>query len=80
LALPGPAWPRALTVDMTGRVRDQHVLGNHDGTSLPMLVPAGRSADVVTAPGRPGSLNHTEDMASLSAVLRSWGERFGARL
>jgi hypothetical protein len=59
---------------------DQYVLGNDDGTSRIMLVPVTRSADVVTALGWQGPLNHTEDMASLSAVLRSWEARFGARL
>lgn len=59
---------------------DQYVRGHDDGTSRIMLVPAARSADVVTAVGWQGPLNHTEDMARLSSVLRSWEARFGARV
>ena len=59
---------------------DQFVRDNEDGTSRIMLVPAARGADVVTAVGWQGPLNFSEDMAALSAVLRSWEDRFGARL
>jgi hypothetical protein len=59
---------------------DQYVLSHDDGTSRIMLVPAARGADAVAALGWQGPLNHTEDMVSLSAVLRSWEARFGARL
>ena len=58
----------------------RYVRDHDDGASRAMLVPAARSADVVTAIGWQGPLNHTEDMALLSAVLRSWETRFGARL
>ncbi len=44
------------------------------------LVPARRSADVPAAVGWCGPVNHTEDVAPLCAVLRSWEDRFGIRV
>ncbi|MFE2166330.1 DUF4253 domain-containing protein [Streptomyces sp. NPDC059447] len=44
------------------------------------LVPAGRGADVPAAIGWGGPLNHENDTARISAVLRSWEDRFGARV
>ncbi|MFF3977907.1 DUF4253 domain-containing protein [Streptomyces sp. NPDC001828] len=44
------------------------------------LVPARRSADVPAALGWHGSANHENDVARLCAVLRSWEDRFGARV
>ncbi|WP_030868515.1 DUF4253 domain-containing protein [Streptomyces sp. NRRL F-2747] len=44
------------------------------------LVPAARGADVPTAMGWRGAVNHEDDTALLTAVMRSWEERFGARL
>lgn len=44
------------------------------------LVPAGRGADVPTAMGWCGPTNHENDTALISAVLRSWEDRFGARV
>ncbi|MFE9632838.1 DUF4253 domain-containing protein [Streptomyces sp. NPDC006463] len=44
------------------------------------LVPAGRPADVPTAMGWCGPTNHENDTALVSAVLRSWEDRFGARV
>ncbi|MGH3172091.1 MAG: DUF4253 domain-containing protein, partial [Trebonia sp.] len=57
---------------------DQYVRENDDGTSRIMLVPAARGADVLTAVGWYGAMNHTGDMFLLSSVLRSWEDRFGA--
>jgi len=64
-----------------GEAADKFVLENDDGTSRIMLIPAIRSADVVTAMGwrGPAGLTRTS-VASLSAVVRSWEERFGVRL
>jgi len=59
---------------------DQYVLDHDDGTSRLLLVAADRSADVITVAGWQGPLNHTDDMAALSAVLRSWEDRFGIRV
>ncbi|MEU2956061.1 DUF4253 domain-containing protein [Streptomyces xanthochromogenes] len=44
------------------------------------LVPARRSADVPAALGWHGPENHEHDVARLCAVLRSWEDRFGARV
>ncbi|MFE8960094.1 DUF4253 domain-containing protein [Streptomyces iakyrus] len=44
------------------------------------LVPARRSADVPAAIGWTGPANHEGDTARLSAVLRSWEDRFGIRV
>ncbi|MFC9795747.1 DUF4253 domain-containing protein [Streptomyces sp. NPDC057695] len=46
----------------------------------PALVPARRSADVPAVIGWTGPLNHENDVARLCAVLRSWEDRFGARV
>ncbi|MET9967273.1 DUF4253 domain-containing protein [Streptomyces sp. NPDC006356] len=43
------------------------------------LVPARRSADIPTAIGWMGPANHENDTGRLSAVLRSWEDRFGIR-
>jgi hypothetical protein len=59
---------------------DQHVRATDDGTSRVLLAPAARSADVVTAVGWLGPCNYTNDIFLLSSVLRSWEERFGARV
>ncbi len=44
------------------------------------LVPARRSADIPTAIGWTGPANNEGDTARLSAVLRSWEDRFGIRV
>ncbi|MBN0047108.1 DUF4253 domain-containing protein [Streptomyces actuosus] len=44
------------------------------------LVPTDRNADIPAAIGWSGSLNHEDDPGALSAVLRSWEERFGTRV
>ncbi|MFD0076766.1 DUF4253 domain-containing protein [Streptomyces sp. NPDC127166] len=46
----------------------------------PALVPARRSADIPAVIGWTGPLNHENDVARLCAVLRSWEDRFGARV
>lgn len=51
-----------------------------DGTARLLLVPARRSADVLTALGWQGPVNHSDEKAPLSAMLRSWEDRFGARV
>ncbi|MEV6956490.1 DUF4253 domain-containing protein [Streptomyces sp. NPDC051183] len=55
-----------------------------DGGCLPSprlaLVPAGRGADVLAAIGWGGPANHENDTARIAAVLRSWEDRFGARV
>lgn len=44
------------------------------------IVPGERPTDVITALGWTGPCNQGTDLAALSAVLRSWEERFGAVL
>ncbi|MFE1869361.1 DUF4253 domain-containing protein [Streptomyces sp. NPDC059496] len=44
------------------------------------LVPVGRPADVPAAIGWSGPVNYVDDVARLCAVLRSWEDRFGARV
>ncbi|MDR7302607.1 DUF4253 domain-containing protein [Haloactinomyces albus] len=44
------------------------------------LVPVRRGADVLTVLGWSGAANHVSRTAGLSAMLRSWEERFGARV
>ncbi|MEV6675476.1 DUF4253 domain-containing protein [Streptomyces erythrochromogenes] len=44
------------------------------------LVPSRRGADVPTALGWCGPTNYENDTALISVVLRSWEDRFGARL
>ncbi|HEY1812191.1 MAG TPA: DUF4253 domain-containing protein [Kofleriaceae bacterium] len=42
------------------------------------LVAVARPADAVAAIGWSGPLNHTNDVAELCAVMRTWEDRFGA--
>jgi len=42
------------------------------------VVAAQRPADIITTLGWPGAVNYRDDTAPLSAVLRSWEDRFGA--
>ncbi|MFE2296108.1 DUF4253 domain-containing protein [Streptomyces sp. NPDC059452] len=44
------------------------------------LVPARRSADIPAAIGWSGPMNHENDVARLCAVLRSWEDRYDARV
>jgi hypothetical protein len=62
------------------RFAEQNALDNDDGTSRIMLVPAARSADVLSASGWDGALNYVQPKSPLSSVLRSWEERFGVRV
>ncbi|GAB3165053.1 hypothetical protein GCM10027059_22160 [Myceligenerans halotolerans] len=44
------------------------------------LIPADKGADALTLAGWGGPCNHTNDTELISAALRSWDERFGARV
>jgi hypothetical protein len=44
------------------------------------LVPAGRGADTLTAIGWQGARHHNAWTAPLSAMVRTWEDRFGARV
>ncbi|MFC9591441.1 DUF4253 domain-containing protein [Streptomyces sp. NPDC056944] len=50
------------------------------GDVRPALVPARRSADIPAVIGWGGPMNHENDVARMCAVLRSWEDRFGARV
>lgn len=57
----------------------QRALYQYTGEARIGLVPAPRPADVLALLGWDGACNHRTS-AELSAVLRSWEDRFGARL
>jgi hypothetical protein len=80
----GRRWPGLAPAGDTGQepddFADQYVRDNDDGTSRIILVAAARGADVLTAVGWEGAVNYTGDNSWLSSVLRSWEDRFGARL
>jgi hypothetical protein len=80
----GRAWPGLAPAGDSGQdpdeFADQHVRATDDGTSQVILVPAARGADVLTVTGWLGPCNYTNDTPLLSSVLRSWEERFGARV
>jgi hypothetical protein len=80
----GQGWPGLAAAVDNGHdpdeFADRNVRENDDGTSRIMLVPAARSADVVTAVGWDGAVNYIQPKPVISSVLRSWEERFGARV
>ncbi|MFI1992688.1 DUF4253 domain-containing protein [Actinoplanes sp. NPDC020271] len=80
---PGLAPPGAIGTDPEEHaVESAELLADFDraaGARLG-LVPCSRGADAPAAIGWSGPLNHENDTAMISAVLRSWEERFGARL
>ncbi|MEV6282523.1 DUF4253 domain-containing protein [Kribbella sp. NPDC051770] len=49
-------------------------------TSRLLLTKAARTADLLAVVGWNGPLNHSNEIAPLAAVLRSWEDRFGARV
>ncbi|GAA1571067.1 DUF4253 domain-containing protein [Actinomadura kijaniata] len=76
---PGPA-PRGAALQDPDAVADRHARAiAARGLSLG-LVAVDRGADALTAVGWQGALNHNEWTAPLSAVVRGWEDRFGARV
>ncbi|NUT49208.1 MAG: DUF4253 domain-containing protein [Saccharothrix sp.] len=82
----GRTWPgSALTPPPDAdpdRIADglaEHLVAGHPSIRLG-LVAVDRGADAVTAAGWTGPANYVEDTAEISAVLRTWEERFGARV
>ncbi|GAA2729562.1 DUF4253 domain-containing protein [Actinocorallia aurantiaca] len=73
---PGLAPPAPRSKD-PGLHADQ-IVRNLTGESHLALVPAARGADVLTVTGWTGSCNYGGDTAPLSALLRTWEDRFGA--
>lgn len=45
-----------------------------------LLAPAARGADLPAVVGWGGPMNHTNELAPLLAILRSWEDRFGVRV
>ncbi|MCB5167849.1 DUF4253 domain-containing protein [Streptomyces bambusae] len=79
LAEPGPA--AGVDPERTAAETAAVLIGaGGRGRPRPALVPARRSADLPAAAGWTGPTNHTNDTAVLSAVLRSWEDRYGARV
>ncbi len=69
LAAPQASWEQVSDdAELLERIRDRRV----------GLVAAGRPADTIAAIGWTGMVNHLEDPALLSAVLRSWEVRWNA--
>ncbi|MET7441740.1 DUF4253 domain-containing protein [Streptomyces sp. NPDC004082] len=85
----GPLWPGlapAAPLDADPDARAAEVAdsltdgGSWLGEPRLALVPARRSADLPAAVGWSGAVNHEDDVARLSSVLRSWEDRFGIRV
>lgn len=73
-----PATPPGDDPDQTVR---EHVLARYAGDDVLLgLVPAARGADALTRMGWSGPCNHTDHPQEISAVVRSWEDRFGARV
>ncbi|WP_416902450.1 DUF4253 domain-containing protein [Micromonospora echinospora] len=76
---PGPAEP-GQPEGSPGDFADEYVAFLADGQTRLGLVPAARSADTLTVTGWTGPTNFTNDSGEIAAVVRSWEERFGARV
>lgn len=76
---PGPAPPGTL-VEHPDHLADQLARELNTGKSPLALAPAARGADVLTVMGWQGAINHNQWIAPLSAVVRTWEDRFGARV
>ena len=80
----GKQWPGLLDAQRPGRdpdeVADAYAEQALDQGLRLGLTAALRGADALTVTGWPGPVNHTTDTAEISAVVRSWEERFGARV
>jgi hypothetical protein len=76
---PGLAPPGAL-IDDPAVVADRCAAGMADGRMRLGLVAVGRGADALVATGWVGAANYFHRTAELAAVVRSWEDRFGARV
>jgi hypothetical protein len=83
-AMFGPSGPRfpglapVLTTEIDPELT-RRALSQYTRDARIALIPADRPADVLPALGWDGACNHRTS-AELAAVLRSWEDRFGARL
>ncbi|PRY44488.1 DUF4253 domain-containing protein [Umezawaea tangerina] len=78
---PGLSQPPPARID-PDRAADglaEQLLAGHNSMRLG-LVAATRGSDALTTAGWTGPVNHTNDTAEISAVLRNWEDRFGARI
>jgi hypothetical protein len=76
---PGLAAPGELTDD-PGAVADRCAEQAPDGDLRLGLVAVRRGADALVATGWIGAANYFDQVAPLAAVVRSWEDRFGARV
>ncbi|MBQ1074179.1 DUF4253 domain-containing protein [Micromonospora sp. C31] len=76
---PGLA-PPGVQTEQPDELADQCADFLADGRTRLGLVPAVRSADTLAVAGWSGPTNHTGDAGEISAVLRSWEDRFGVRV
>lgn len=77
---PGLAEPGVLDRD-PDEVARRYVEERYSGESMLLgLVPATRGADTLALVGWDGPVNHTDHTPEISAVVRSWEDRFGARV
>ena len=87
-AAPGKAWPGLAPTTARVDAAEAGATADREAAALLAsrrpwrlgLVAAGRGADAPTVVGWDGPANHTNDAAHISAVLRSWEDRFGARV
>lgn len=76
---PGPARPGNLLADPDILANQQAAHFVDEDTRI-ALVPVRRGADVMPALGWSGAANHVSRTAGLSALVRSWENRFGVRV
>jgi hypothetical protein len=82
--LPYPSWPgpaaRGGSLADPDTVAREYVASLGAESVLLGLVASARGADTLTACGWNGPCNHTDHTQEISAVLRSWEDRFGVRV
>ncbi|BCL13876.1 DUF4253 domain-containing protein [Micromonospora sagamiensis] len=76
---PGLAAPGA-PADPPDELADECAEFVADGRARLGLVPAARGADTLALTGWTGPMNITGDTGKIASVVRSWEERFGARV
>jgi hypothetical protein len=76
---PGLAGAGVRVAEPGDAAREHAELWAKDGVLLG-LVPAARGADALSLAGWGGPLNHTNFTQEISAVVRSWEDRFGVRV
>jgi hypothetical protein len=76
---PGPA-PEGRALEPPDLVADRLARELGHGKAPLALAPAARGADVLAVMGWQGAINHNQWIAPLAAVVRSWEDRFGARV